>query len=91
MANSKRGRQAPTGIDGLDEVLRRGLPRDRVYLIEQMLEQQNTLFEASEVELQEPTRRLLDHVPIDEYLASNGVLTGVPRYLGQPSALSGKG
>lgn len=28
----------------------------------QMLEQQNTLFEASEVELQETTRRLLDHV-----------------------------
>jgi circadian clock protein KaiC len=28
----------------------------------QMLEQQNTLFEASEVELQETTRRMLDHV-----------------------------
>src|SRR5690349_1652210 len=124
MANSNRGRQAATGIAGLDEVLRGGLPRERIYLIEgqpgagkttlalqcllrrvadgerclyitlsetaeeiravadshgwnlegltlvelsaleqtHMLEQQNTLFEASEVELQETTRRLLDHV-----------------------------
>jgi circadian clock protein KaiC len=124
MANSRRGRQAATGIAGLDEVLYGGLQRERIYLIEghpgagkttlalqfllrgaadgerclyitlsetaeeiravadshgwnlegltlielsaleqtQMLEQQNTLFEASEVELQETTRRLLDHV-----------------------------
>jgi circadian clock protein KaiC len=128
--------QAPTGSSGLDEVLSGGRPRERIDLIQgqpgvgkttlaQALEQQNTLFEPWEVELQETTRRLLDHVDRahaermvidslselrrsgpdedtireldlslselevgDPLVAFSGVLTGVPHYLGQPSALS---
>lgn len=123
-ASSALGERAPTGIEGLDEILAGGLPRGRIYLVQgdpgvgkttlalqylmtgaargerclyitlsetrpeidatalshgwsladisvielsaleqtAMLEQENTLFESSEVELQETTRRLLDHI-----------------------------